>query len=88
MEYLSLVLITIFALILGVTILLRRNVLKTASLFSLAITVVLWTMSLLFYRAGANFISLKILTSIHYLCMAFAAKAQIYFALSYTNRPS
>ena len=88
MEYLSLVLITIFALILGVTILLRRNVLKTASLFSLAITVVLWTMSLLFYRAGANFISLKTLTSIHYLCMAVAATAQIYFALSYTNRTS
>jgi PAS domain S-box-containing protein len=87
LQLISLLLISLFALITGVVLLLRKKASDTFSLTILAVTIAIWGISYLLYKIQ-EIRSLEILTSINYICMAIAATAQFYFALSYTNRIS
>ena len=78
----------VFALIISATLLLRKKVFNSISLSVLAITIVIWIVSYLLYKLFETPHSLQVLTAIHYLCLASAATAQVYFSLTYTNRTS
>ncbi len=86
LEYFSVLLITIFVLILGVALMLSKKAANTISLSILATIIAVWIISYLLYKLAEPPSFIKTLTAIHYLCMALAATAQIYFSLSYTNR--
>ncbi|MBI5964738.1 MAG: PAS domain S-box protein [Chloroflexi bacterium] len=86
LEYFSVLLITIFALILGVTLILAKKYANAVSLWALAAIITIWIVSYLLYKLVDTPSLIKELASIHYLCMAGAAIAQLYFSLSYTYR--
>ncbi len=87
LQFLSLLLISLFALITGIVLPLRKKNFDTLSLTILSIAIAIWGISYLLYKIQ-EVLSLEILTAINYICMASAATAQFYFALSYTNRIS
>jgi PAS domain S-box-containing protein len=88
LEYLSFLFFTIFTLIICVAFLLKKKAANSVSLSILTITIAIWIIAYLLYKLIQTSFFLQTLTATHYLCMAAASTAQLYFSLTYTNRTS
>jgi PAS domain S-box-containing protein len=86
LQLLILLLVIIIALLTGAVLLLGKKTADAVSLSIIAALIAAWGISYILYTLSEPLISLRVLTSINYLCMAIAAVAQLYFSLIYTNR--
>jgi PAS domain S-box-containing protein len=86
LQLLILLLVIIIALLTGAVLLLSKKTADAVSLSIIAALIAAWGISYILYTLSEPLISLRVLTSINYLCMAIAAVAQLYFSLIYTNR--